>query len=167
MKRVKVISNPTDLIPMLHAMDSDVKRKVFQEVSSEWRTKSAIKEEYGEEGTEALEYFAKMKLVQTRWEPTPSGVEMAYMSYYTTFHIDTSCPVMEVGDILFVMQLDDEKFRVMEDRIVEIVDKGENFPPTIEKELNISETMLKGMVKRSTLLLYKGMKIIRSNRMRK
>lgn len=160
MKRVKVINDPTDLVPMLHMMDSEIKRKVFLEVSSKWCLKSEIEKEFGEEGVEALNFFSKMKLVQTRWEPTPSGVDMAYMSYYTTFHIDTSCPVTEVGDILFVMQMDNDTFKAIEDSIMETVVAGENFPRTIAKAMDVSEIMLKCIVKRSNTLTFKGMKVI-------
>jgi predicted DNA-binding ArsR family transcriptional regulator len=162
MKRIKVISDPTDLVPMLHAMDSDIKRQVFTEVSAKWCLKSTIQEMYGDEGIDALNFFLKMKLVQTRWEPTPKGVDMAYMSYYTTFHIDTSCPVTEVGDILFVMAMPNNEFKVLEKKIVGIVETGENFPRTIAKNLDISEIMLKCIVKRSGSLEFKGMKVMKA-----
>ncbi len=161
MKRIKVINDSTDLIPMLHAFDTDVKRKVFQEVSSRWCLKSAIKEMFGEEGLRALNFFVKMKLVQTRWEPTPTGVEMAYMSYYTTFRIDASVPVSEIGDILYVVQMRTEEFDEMEKKIIEMVDKGEGFPGSLAKNLGISETMFKGLVKRSSILEFRGMKVSR------
>lgn len=162
MNRIKVINDPTDLVPMLHVMDTDVKRKVFHEVSAKWCLKRAIAEKFGDEGIEALNFFVKMKLVQTRWEPTPNGVDMAYMSYYTTFHIDTSCPVTEVGDILFVMAMPEEEFKAMEKQIAAIVETGENFPRTIAKELDISEIMLKCIVKRSPSLEFKGMKVMKA-----
>lgn len=162
MKRIKVINDPTDLVPMLHVMDSDVKRKVFQEVSAKWCLKSIITDKFGDEGIEALNFFVKMKLVQTRWEPTPNGVEMAYMSYYTTFHIDTSCPVTEVGDILFVMAMQEKEFKEMEGKVMTIVEQGENFPRTIAKNLDISEIMLKCVVKRSPSLEFKGMKVMKA-----
>lgn len=161
MKRVKVINDPTDLVPMLHMMDSEVKRQVFQEVSAKWCLKSAIAEKYGEEGIEAVNFFVKMKLVQTRWEPTPAGVDMAYMSYYTTFHIDASCPVNEVGDILFVLQMSNKDFKKMESNVTKIVEGEENFPRTIAKNLDISEIMLKCIVKRSSKLEFKGMKVMK------
>lgn len=161
MKRIKVINDPTDLVPMLHMMDSEIKRQVFYEVSSKWCMRSAIAEKYGDEGIEALNFFVKMKLVQTRWEPTPSGVDMAYMSYYTTFHIDASCPVSEVGDILFVLQMSNDEFKKFETDVLKIVEGGENFPRTIAKNLDISEIMLKCIVKRSPKLEFKGMKVMK------
>ena len=161
MKRIKVINDSTDLIPMLHAFDTDVKRKVFQEVSSRWCLRSTIREKFGEEGIKALNFFVKMKLVQTRWEPTAKGVEMAYMSYYTTFRIDASVPVVEVGDILYVVQMSHEEFEGVERKILEMVEKGESFPGTIAKNLGISETMFKGLVKRSSLLEFRGMKVVK------
>ena len=162
MKRIKVISDPTDLVPMLHAMDSDVKRQVFGEVSAKWCLKSTIVEKYGEDGINALNFFVKVKLVQTRWEPTPQGIDMAYMSYYTTFHIDTSCPVTEVGDILFAMAMPEKAFLALEKKITTIVAEGENFPRTIAKSLDISEIMLKCIVKRSASLEFKGMKVMKA-----
>jgi len=161
MKRIKVITDPTDLVPMLHMMDSEVKRKVFKEVSSTWCLKSAIVEKYGEDGIDALNYFVNMKLVQTRWEPTPAGIDMAYMSYYTTFHIETSCPVKEVGDILFIMQMSTKDFGKMEADVLKTVEEGEYFPRTIAKNLDITEIMLKCIVKRSPKLIFKGMKVMK------
>ena len=161
MKRIKVINDPTDLVPMLHAMDSEVKRQVFGEVSVKWCLKSHIKEKYGDEGIDALNFFVKMKLVQTRWEPTPQGVDMAYMSFYTTFHLDTSCPVTDVGDILFVMAMPDKDFLNLEEQIIRTVEGGEHFPRTIAKDLSISEIMLKCLVKRSAVLEFKGMKVMK------
>lgn len=162
MKRIKVINDPTDLVPMLHAMDSEIKRQVFSEVSAKWCLKSTIAEQFGDPGIDAINFFVKMKLVQTRWEPTPQGVDMAYMSYYTTFHIDTSCPVTEVGDILFVMAMPDKEFGALEKKIIAIVEQGENFPRTIAKDLEISEIMLKCIVKRSAFLEFRGMKVMKA-----
>ena len=87
MKRIKVISEVTDLVPMFHSVDTEVKRQVFQEASKSWLAESEIKEKYGDEGMEAIRFFDKMKLVKTQWKTSANGPEKAYLSYYTTFQI--------------------------------------------------------------------------------
>ena len=78
MKRIKVINEPTELVPVMRAMDTEVKRKVFMEVSTHWCTAKTIEELYGLEGRQALNFFEKMKLVETRWESVDSISEKAY-----------------------------------------------------------------------------------------
>ncbi|HLE45860.1 MAG TPA: ArsR family transcriptional regulator, partial [Thermoplasmata archaeon] len=38
MNRIKVVSEPAELVPILRAVDTEVKRDVFKEVSTDWRT---------------------------------------------------------------------------------------------------------------------------------
>jgi predicted DNA-binding ArsR family transcriptional regulator len=156
MKRIKVISEVTDLVPMFHSVDTEVKRQVFQEASQSWLAESEIKEKFGDEGMEAIRFFDKMKLVKTQWKTTPNGPEKAYLSYYTTFQIDTSCPVLEISDILHVVSLPNDEFRKMEDRMIEMVNNGNNFAGNVSKELDVSLTMLKGLIKRSGRLDFRG-----------
>ncbi len=156
MKRIKVISEVTDLVPMFHSVDTETKRKVFKDASRNWVSESEVMEKYGEEGMEAIRFFDKMKLVKTQWKTGPKGPEKAYLSYYTTFQIDTSCPVLEVSDILHVVALPGEEFREMEDQMVAMVQSGNNFAGTVAKELDLSLTMLKGLIKRSGRLDFRG-----------
>jgi len=156
MKRIKVISEVTDLVPMFHSVDTEIKRRVFQDASKGWLTESEIRERYGEEGMEAIRFFDKMKLVKTQWKTTSGGPEKAYLSYYTSFQIDTSCPVLEVSDILYVVAQPNEEFKKIENKIIEMVRKGNNFTGTMAKELDVSLTMLKGIIKRSGKLDFRG-----------
>lgn len=156
MKRIKVISEVTDLVPMFHSVDTEVKRNVFQDASRNWLSESEIMEKYGEEGMEAIRFFDKMKLVKTQWSTSQKGPEKAYHSYYTTFQIDTSCPVLEISDILLAVSISDADFKKIENKIISMVKKGNNFAGNISKELDASLTMLKGLIKRSGRLDFRG-----------
>ena len=68
MKRIKVINEPSELVPVLRCVDSDLKRKVFLEVSKDWKTLDQVEDEFGVEGREALILFEKMKLVESMWQ---------------------------------------------------------------------------------------------------
>ena len=159
MKRIKVINEPTELVSILRAVDTKVKREVFKEVSQDWCTIKAIEEKYGEEGKEALMFFEKMKLVETKWESGDKGSEKAYHSYYMSFHINTSCPVIEISDVLAVAVMQKKEFDKYEKRIKKLVGDDGKFAGDIAEELGISPTMLKSIVKRSSVLEYRGHRV--------
>src|SRR5207302_1554602 len=50
LNRIKVVSEVAELVPILRAVDSDVKAEVFREVSAGWMTVREIEAKFGEEG---------------------------------------------------------------------------------------------------------------------
>jgi len=160
MKRIKVINDPTDLIPVLRALDSDVKQKVFKDVSEKWVTLTEVEKGYGEEGKRALLFFEKMKLVDTMWQAGEGNVqEKAYHSYYMSFHINTSCPIMEISDVLSVAVMSEEDYRSLENKVLEIVGSDGVFAGDVTEKLQLNPTLLKAVVRRSDHLEYKGHRI--------
>jgi predicted DNA-binding ArsR family transcriptional regulator len=159
MKRIKVINEPTELVPVMRAMDTDVKRKVFMEVSSRWCTANSIEELYGVEGRQALNFFEKMKLVETRWESVDSISEKAYHTYYLSFHINTTVKVQDIAEVLAAVVMADDDFESLESNIIEQVQEGGRFAGDIAEDLGISQTMLRSLVKRSTKLDYRGHRV--------
>jgi predicted DNA-binding ArsR family transcriptional regulator len=159
MKRIKVINEPTELVPVMRAMDTEVKRKVFMEVSSRWCTANSVEELYGIEGRQALNFFEKMKLVETRWESVDSISEKAYHTYYLSFHINTTVKVQEIAEVLAAVVMADEEFEELEDNIIEQVKDGGRFAGDISEDLKISQIMLRSLVKRSTKLDYRGHRV--------
>ena len=107
MMRTKVVNDSTDLVPLLRAFDNKTKKEVFNELLLDWKPTSAILERYGEEGADALEYFDKMKLVETKWTTPDEGIEgkpqKKYRSYYSAFNINISCPVNEIYSLASVL----------------------------------------------------------------
>jgi predicted DNA-binding ArsR family transcriptional regulator len=162
MNRIKVINEPSELVPMLRAVDTKVKREVLKEVTLEWRTAAEIEEKYGPEGKEALTFFEKMKLVETRWQSTDGSYpEKSYHTYYTSFHINASWPVYEISDVLAVAMMEEEDFREIETKILEEVGSEGRFAGDVAEMLGITSTMLRSIVKRSIQLDYRGHRIER------
>jgi predicted DNA-binding ArsR family transcriptional regulator len=160
MKRIKVINEPTELVPMLRAVDTTVKRQVFLEVSNGWCTSKQIEEKFGEEGKEALAFFEKMKLVESMWQSTGDrSQEKAYHTYYMSFHINTSCPVTEISDILAIAVMSNKEFDTLENEILELIGDEGMFAGDVSEKQKISPIMLKSIVKRSTLLEYRGHRV--------
>jgi predicted DNA-binding ArsR family transcriptional regulator len=162
MNKIKVINEPSELVPMLRAVDTPVKRDVLKEVTVEWKTLKEIEDKYGPEGREALKFFEKMKLVETRWQPSADNRPVkAYHTYYNSFHINASWPVYEISDVLSVAMMPEGDFDDIEGKILEQVGKDGKFAGDVAESLGLTSTMLKSLVKRSVRLDYRGHRLER------
>ena len=165
--RTKVVNDSTDLVPLLRAFDNTTKKQVFNELLGEWKPLSDILEKYGEDGEEALEYFDKMKLVETKWTTPEEGIkgrpQKKYRSYYSAFNINISCPVNEISEIFTVASLNNTDFADLETRIFDFVGEDGKFGNMVAENFSLSNLALKGLVKRSNKFCYKGLKLSRKD----
>ncbi len=158
--RIKVIGDIGDLISVFHACDTEVKKKVFTELSKRWCTVDDIKEMFGEEGVEALQYLEKIKLVEIQWVTTEKGVVKAYHTYYDLFQISLSLPILEASEIIRVATMSDEEFRKWENKILEIIGGSKSiFLGDLVESLGVSQIMARGLIRRSNKLDIRGMKV--------
>lgn len=159
MRRIKVVSESTDFVPILRAFDSDLKRDVFQRLIDAWLTASQIEKEFGQPGLFALSLFEKTKLVETKWESVDGKTEKAYHSYYTAFHINTSASVQEIAEILSVAGMDEETFDKIDQEMAAAVAAvgAEGFSArTMAEKFNMPLIRLKALLKRSSRTEFKG-----------
>ncbi len=167
MMRTKVVNDSTDLVPLLRAFDNKTKKEVFNELLLDWKPTSEILEKYGDEGTVALEYFDKMKLVETKWTTPDEGIDgkpqKKYRSYYSAFNINISCPVNEISEIFTVASLNKNEFSELENQIYEFVGQNGKFGSMVAESFGVSNLALKGLVKRSNKFCYKGLKLSRKD----
>jgi len=160
MNRIKVINEPSELVPMLRAVDTHVKRDVLKEVTLEWRTAKEIEAKFGPEGKDAIIFFEKMKLVESRWLSTGGAApEKSYHTYYTSFHINAQWPVYEISDVLAAAMMAEDEFLEIEGKIVDEVGKAGRFSGDIAESLGLTSTMLRSLVRRSVKLDYRGHRI--------
>ncbi len=160
--RIKVVSEVAELVPILRAVDTDVKRGVFREVTTEWRTAKQIEDKFGSGGLEALRFFEKMKLVETKWQTTAgSSPEKAYHAFYSSFHINATTPVQEISDVLYAAMMPEREYGNIEQKIFDMVGPDGKFAGDVSDSLEVSQTLLKAFVKRSTRLDFRGHRIMR------
>ncbi len=158
--RIKVIGDIGDLISVFHACDTEVKKKVFTELSKRWCTVDDIKEMFGEEGVEALQYLEKIKLVEIQWVTTEKGVVKAYHTYYDLFQINLSLPILEAAEIIRVATMSDGEFKKWENKILEIIGGSKSiFLGDLVESLGVSQIMVRGLIRRSNKLDIRGMKV--------
>jgi predicted DNA-binding ArsR family transcriptional regulator len=163
MRRIKVISEATDLVPLLRALDTETKRDVFKEVSSQWCPTSYIARKYGAEGEEALRFFEKTKLVESKFENVGGAPEKVYHSYYGSFHFNTTATVQEIGEILSVAAMPQGEFDVLEDEMLTMVGSEGTSARAVTEKLNINLVRLKALLKRSTRLDLRGHVVLRAD----
>jgi len=165
MIRTKVINDSTDLVSILRAFDTSTKKEVFMEISKDWIPTSMILEKFGEDGQEALEFFDKMKLAETKWTTPEDGMDgkpqKMYRSFYSIFNINISCPVNEISEIFNISSLDDDNFKKLEKEICDFIGDNGTFGNKVSENFKISSTALKALVKRSNKFDYMGLKITR------
>ncbi len=163
MNRIKVVNDPSELVSAFRAVDTDLKREVFKEVAAGWRTAQEIEDKFGEDGKLAIRLFNKMKLVETRWQQPPEGTTQkpvkAYHTYYSAFHINTSCSVFEISDVIAAAGMTEKDFKKVEKVILEMIGEEGMFAGDVAEELKVSQTMLKSLVKRSAKFDYRGHRI--------
>jgi predicted DNA-binding ArsR family transcriptional regulator len=159
MAHAKLINEVTDLVWLLRGFDSDLKKKVFNEILSEWKPVDFIMERFGDEGIEALAYFEKIKLVETRWAmPEDEKPKKEYRANYNSFHIRIVSTIDKISDAFAIALMDDKEFSEIEKKIYEWIGTGK-MGREVEIQFNLSPVKLKGIVKRSERLVYRGMKI--------
>ena len=165
MIRTKVINDSSDLVSILRAFDTPIKKEVFVEISRDWMPTSMIIDKFGDKGQEALELFDKMKLAETKWTTPEDGMDgkpqKMYRSFYSIFNINISCPVNEISEIFNISSLDDNQFRKLEGEIYNFIGENGTFGNKVSETFKISNTALKALVKRSNRFDYMGLKITR------
>ncbi len=165
MHRIKVVNEVSELVPILRAVDTPVKLKLLQRLSESWLTAEDVLREFGKEGTKALVFFEKLKLVDTRWVAREGRrqPEKSFHSYYSTININTTAPLAEISEILSIASMDDKEYVKLEQKIFDSVGDTGRFFSDVAEELGMSATRLKGLVKRSDKLEYRGHRIERFN----
>ncbi|MCD6448144.1 MAG: ArsR family transcriptional regulator [Thermoplasmata archaeon] len=162
MMQAKLINDITDLSWLSRAFDSDIKKEVFNEVSKDWVTMEVIEEKYGEEGVNALKFFEKVRMVETRWTMSENGkAKKEYHAFYSAFHINVMTSIDMIRDVFSIVLMDDKTFSEVEDKIYEFVGEDGELSREVEKEFNFTPVQMRCIVKRSSKLEYKGMKIER------
>ncbi len=162
--RIKVVNDPGELVSIFHAADTDVKRKLLLDLSTNWITLPVIEERYGKEGKKSLLYLDKIKMIETQWITGDNGPEKAYHTYYTSVQINMMGSLNELADVIYAATLSDEDLQKYEEKIRAMMKGNEGvFIGDISESLNISQTLIKGIVKRSSILEIKGYKIELAN----
>ncbi|MCL5782464.1 MAG: ArsR family transcriptional regulator [Candidatus Thermoplasmatota archaeon] len=158
--RIKVVNDVGELVSIFHAADSDTKRRLLLDLSTSWITMPVIEQKYGTEGKRGLLYLDKIKLIESQWMTGEKGPEKAYHTYYTSVQINLLGTMSELADIIYATALTENQLLDYEGKIQKmIIDSEGVFLGDVAESLDVSQALLRGIVKRSNLLQIKGYKI--------
>jgi predicted DNA-binding ArsR family transcriptional regulator len=158
--RIKVVNDVGELVSIFHAADSDVKRRLLLDLSTSWITVPVIEKKFGTEGKKWLLYLDKIKLIESQWITGENGPEKAYHTYYTSVQINLLGSMSELADIIYATTLSEDMLIEYESKIKEMIhDPDGVFLGDVVESLDISQALLRGIVKRSSILQIKGYKI--------
>ena len=158
--RIKVVNDVGELVSIFHAADSDVKRRLLLDLSTSWVTMPMIESKFGVEGKKGLLYLDKIKLIESQWITGENGPEKAYHTYYTSVQINLLGSMSELADIIYATTLSEEKLIEYEEKIKNMIKEPDGiFLGDVVETLDISQALLRGIVKRSSILQIKGYKI--------
>ncbi|MGC8515555.1 MAG: ArsR family transcriptional regulator [Thermoplasmata archaeon] len=158
--RIKVVNDVGELVSIFHAADTDVKRKLLIDLSTGWITLPKIEERYGIEGKRALHYLDKIKMTESQWVTGEGGPEKAYHTYYTNVQINLIGGMEELADIIYATTMSEKKLEEYEAEIKKMLVPGEGvFLGDVTDKLQFSQTLLRGVIRRSSSLTIKGYKI--------
>ncbi|EQB72660.1 MAG: hypothetical protein AMDU1_APLC00005G0039 [Thermoplasmatales archaeon A-plasma] len=162
--RIKVVNDVGELVSIFHAADSDTKRRLLLDLSTGWITMPVIEQKYGNEGKKALLYLDKIKLIESQWMTGENGPEKAFHTYYTNVQINLLGSMSDLADIIYATTLTEQQLMEYEDKILGMISDPEGvFIGDVSEKLNISQALLRGIVKRSSMLQIKGYKIAKVN----
>ncbi len=157
--RIKVVNDVGELVSIFHAADSEIKRKLLTDLSSDWVTMDKIEKEYGQKGKRALTYLDKIKMIESQWITGPNGPEKAFHTYYTNVQINIMGTMSELSDIIYATTISEETLEEYENTITGMMTEEGVFLGDAADKLGISQILLKGIVRRSNILHIKGYKI--------
>ena len=151
MAQAKLINDITDLVWLMRAFNSDIKRNVFEKVCEGWTVMKNIEEEFGKAGVAALTFFEKVKLVETRWGMDDGTAKKEYHAFYSSFHIKVISSVDMLQDVFSIALMDETSFQNLADKIYKIVGSGE-LGREVERHFQLSFIQTTCILNRSTRL---------------
>ncbi len=161
--RIKVVNDVSDLVPILRAVGTPLRLKLVRRLGEEWLTIDDIEREFGKDGIKALQFFEKLRLIDTRWVSREGRrqPEKSYHFYYSTINVNTTSPLAEISEVLAIATMSPKEYEKLEEKILGAIGAEGRFFSDVAEDLKMSPTRLKALVKRSEKLEYRGHRIER------
>ena len=162
-KRTRIINDPSDLVPLLQAFGSDVHKKVFDELSLEWRTEKELVGLLGDDASvhRSVALLRKSGLVETKWRiPEPgASPEKEYHSTYSRVQASFGATMEDLSELISLTFMSEEELRAVTEKLQKMVVGGNNSLSNLSRELGLSQIFIRGVAKRADGLAVRGQRI--------
>lgn len=161
-KRTRIVNDPADLVPLIQAFGSDMHKKVFNELSSDWMTKAELEKVIGADVDESLKILQKGGLIQSRWRmsDTLKTPDKEYHTSYSNVRANFQCELDELGDLIRIASSDEEEFFEIVFKIEEEIKRGNTSTVGLCRVLDQDASFIRGIAKRSHKLTIQGQKLV-------
>jgi len=161
-KRVRIVNDLPDLVPLLQIFASKQDKQVFDLLTSGWYTEDELKEKLGsEEVSNSLEILRESGLLENKWRIPTTGTTplIEYTTSYSKARLNFQCEMEDLGDIIAISFMDEYGFNQIVEELIQCIQHGKDSITNISISEGISPILLKAAVKRSSKLLLKGQKL--------
>ena len=162
-KRTRIINDPSDLVPLLQAFGSAVHKKIFDELSREWRTERELAGLFGDDAGvhRSVALLRKSGLIETKWRvPEPGeSPEKEYHSTYSRIQANFQATMEDLSELISLTFMSDEELREVTETLQKMVNGGNNSLSNLSRELGLSQVFIRGMAKRAEGLAVRGQRI--------
>ena len=162
-KRTRIINDPSDLVPLLQAFGSDVHKKVFDELSQEWRTEKELVGILGDDASvhRSVALLRKSGLVETKWRVPEPGAspEKEYHSTYSRVQACFGATMEDLSELISLTFMSEEELRAVTEKLQKMVVGGNNSLSNLSRELGLSQIFIRGVAKRADGLAVRGQRI--------
>ena len=162
-KRTRIINDPSDLVPLLQAFGSDVHKKVFDELSLEWRTEKELVGLLGDDASvhRSVALLRKSGLVETKWRVPEPGAspEKEYHSTYSRVQASFGATMEDLSELISLTFMSEEELRAVTEKLQKMVNGGNNSLSNLSRELGLSQRCIRGVAKRADGLAVRGQRI--------
>jgi predicted DNA-binding ArsR family transcriptional regulator len=160
-KRIRIINEPSDIVPLLRAFGTESHKKVFDCLQTGWKTEEDIQKEIGFSPVESLRILKKSGFVESKWRmPLPGKTpEKEFHSSYSRVQVNFECSVEDLSDMIMVTFKSDNELRKYLDLIEKEVKAGNQSMNGLQRVIDKSIMYIRAVARRSPILTVKGQRI--------
>ncbi len=159
MRRVKLVNDVVDLVPILHMFSTTTYKNVYSALLDSWYTLNELKEMFGEGVEEALKILKSAGMLEMRWRmpKDPAGKpEKEYHVNYTHINASFYLSLIELNKVLEVIFMPEDEFEELVKKVIDEIKAGRTSVQYISRDLNIEPIVVRAIAKRSLKLNLKG-----------
>jgi predicted DNA-binding ArsR family transcriptional regulator len=148
---------------MLQAFGSETHKKVFDELSKDWKTERELVQTIGDEPgvSQSVELLRKSGLVETKWRvPDPGkSPEKEYHSTYSRVQANFWASMEDLSELIRLTFMSEEELRDVTSRLRHQVNEGNTSLSNLARELGLSQIFIRGVAKRAMGLNVRGQRV--------
>src|SRR5665648_768417 len=159
-KRIRLINDPSDLVPLLRTFGSRTHKSVFDDLSNEWVTKAELEVNHSDV-LSSIAILTKSGLIESRWRmPEPGETpDKEYHVSYSKAQANFQCTIEDLSDLIMMAFKNDDSTYEFIEAIEREVKNGNQSMTGLSRSLDKNPMYIRGAAKRSPNLSVKGQRI--------